>query len=336
MDSDRLRGFLESALDLTAGTPIHIQPLGGRGSDRTYYRAGWGDTHTAIVSHYDERRVENGYFADIGRFLEGIGIPVPHIIAHDPQLCLILSEDLGAADLYTLRGTQWELRSALYRKALLAARDLHRFPVEALPKNIRLMEGFGLDLYRWEGEYFLEHFVGSVCGIHVDELRSTALDQELRRLSESLLASPVSLVHRDLQSQNVMVRDGEIFFIDFQGMREGNAYYDLGSLLFDPYVDFGIKERMELIAYYHEMIGSNKPLSATTRLFHAASAQRLMQALGAYGFLGLKKGLSEYLDHVPSGLRNLTAVAEASEVLPTLSDLCRKCHLILQERLHMG
>ncbi len=67
------------------------------------------------------------------------------------------------------------------------------------------------------------------------------------------METPSVLVHRDLQSQNVMIVNGEPVFIDFQGMRLGSPFYDLGSLLYDPYVEIGEAERVALLKYYYDL-----------------------------------------------------------------------------------
>ncbi len=126
-----------------------------------------------------------------------------------------------------------------------------------------------------------------------------------------------SLIHRDLQSQNVMIRNGEPFLIDFQGMRFGSPFYDLGSLLCDPYVNFPNGERDELLFFYYGLSKWNLDWTTFQNTFWEASAQRLMQALGAYGFLGQKKGLKAYLEHIPAGLHNLHLAASQVSSLPT-------------------
>ncbi|HZH03755.1 MAG TPA: phosphotransferase, partial [Myxococcaceae bacterium] len=129
-----------------------------------------------------------------------------------------------------------------------------------------------------------------------------------------------SLVHRDLQSKNVMLRAGEAYLIDFQGLREGTAFYDLGSLLFDPYVPFTRAERTALLRSYYDL-GASLPWEAFDVAFHQAAVQRLMQALGAYGFLGLRQGKPHFLSYVPPGMVNLRQAAEAAGGLHRLRAL---------------
>ena len=240
-------GFSREALGLSESVSIELSPLEGRGSDRTFFRLKWNRRNSAILIHYDPKRVENIYYADIAAFLRDIDVPAPRLIRHNPAGCLILMEDLGDTDLWSLRKTPWETRRALYQKTLTIVHRLHSFPVKDFPSaRVRLMEGFGLDLYRWEHDYFKDHFVRDVCGIELEPSFERELEAELSGLAERLSGTMRCLVHRDLQSQNVMIRDGEPFLIDFQGMRFGSPFYDLGSLLCDPYVNLSTFSRFIL------------------------------------------------------------------------------------------
>jgi hypothetical protein len=194
------------------------------------------------------------------------------------------------------------------------------------------MEGFDPNLYRWEQDYFRNHFVRELCGIKLETSFERELEAELSSLAEGLLGTIRCLVHRDLQSQNVMIRDGEPFLIDFQGMRFGSPFYDLGSLLCDPYVNFSSSERDELLSFYYHLSKWNLDWRAFQKIFWDASAQRLMQALGAYGFLGIKKGLKAYLEHIPSGLRNLRLAVSHGESLPRLQELSMVCQRVIEQK----
>jgi aminoglycoside/choline kinase family phosphotransferase len=122
-----------------------------------------------------------------------------------------------------------------------------------------------------------------------------------------------------------MLRGDEPVLIDFQGMRMGNPLYDIGSLLYDPYVAMTEDERTDLLVYYHELMGEGMDWPSFLDRFRDATAQRLMQALGAYGFLGLKKGRKAFLDHMAPGLKNLLIVTAQSANLPLLHGLARRC-----------
>ena len=325
--------FARETLGLSKFASIELFPFEGRGSDRTFYRLRWNRKDSAILVHYDPKRVENTYYADIAVFLLDIHVPVPRLIRHDPTNCLIFMEDIGDKDLWSLRETLWETRRTLYQKVLTMVHRLHSFPKNDFPSGrVRLMEGFGPHLYRWERDYFRDHFVNDVSGIKLGPSFERELEAELFSLAERLGTTKRCLIHRDLQSQNVMIRDGEAFLIDFQGMRFGSPFYDLGSLLCDPYVNFSGSEREELLSFYYGLSSSDQDWATFRNTFWEASAQRLMQVLGAYGFLGLKKGLKTFLDHIPAGLRNLQLVTSEVTSLSRLRELTQTCQGVIGQK----
>src|SRR6478735_1731118 len=140
----------------------------------------------------------------------------------------------------------------------------------------------------------------------------SALDQiaalhALREIADRLALFPRVLVHRDFQSQNIIIRNTQAHLIDFQGMRPGLAEYDLASLLYDPYIDLPEDERAELIAYYRgRQLENGMAINGDFDLkLRLCAIQRLMQALGAYGFLGLVKGHKHFLKHVAAAMQSL-------------------------------
>jgi aminoglycoside/choline kinase family phosphotransferase len=326
-------GFSREALGLSESISIKLSTFEGRGSDRTFFRLKWNRKDSAILVHYDPKRAENTYYADIAVFLREIDVPAPRLIRHDPAGCLIVMEDLGDTDLWSLRKTPWKTRRALYQKTLTIVHRLHCFPEKDFPSaRVRLMKGFGPDLYRWERDYFRDHFVRDVCGIELEPSFERELEAELSSLAERLSRTMRCLVHRDLQSQNVMIRDGDPFLIDFQGVRFGSPFYDLGSLLCDPYVNFSISDRDELLSFYYGLSKWDLDWAFFQNTFWEASAQRLMQALGAYGFLGLKKGLKAFLEHIPAGLRNLHRAVAHGASLPRLRELSLSCQRVIEQK----
>ena len=318
--------FARKALGLTQSINIKVSALSGRGSDRAFFRLIWDKTNSAILIHYDPIRVENAYYADIAIFLNNINVPVPKLIHHDAEQCLMLMEDLGNNDLWALRNESWDVRHILYQKTLYLVHKLHSFSPERFPaEQVRLMEPFGPVLYQWEYDYFRENFVKGICGVEFEPASGRELEEELSALAQHIYKASRSLVHRDLQSQNVMILDGEPYLIDFQGMRFGSPCYDLGSLLCDPYVRFSEEERDKLLAFYYGLSKRDLAWPDFQQVFWEASTQRLMQALGAYGFLGLQKGLTAFLDHIPAGLANLQRAVSHVPALPHLRALLDKC-----------
>jgi len=318
----------------TARTAIKAITKGG--SDRCFYRLSLGDGKSFLFMAYGRHQEENAYWADIAAFLAELGVPVPAVYGHDPERGFVLMEDLGNRDLWSYRHEPWEVRRDLYRKCLKRIAPLHTFGERSPNKgkggaaNLssplpRTTKGYDRELYRWEHDYFLTQFVRDVCRISLAEKEGAALGEELEALAERLLATGTALVHRDLQSQNIMICGGEPVFIDFQGLRRGSLFYDLGSLLCDAYVPFTEEERDDLLRYAYELLNPDMDWTCFREGFLDGSAQRLMQALGAFGFLGLKKGKEAFLGHIPQGIENLCRMAAASGRLPELLKLAERC-----------
>lgn len=318
--------FARKTLHLAESTSVQITPLGKRGSDRAFFRLAWPPNQTAILIDYDPKRQENCYHAAIAQFLDNIGVPVPHLFGHDPLNHVSVMRDLGEIDLWALKNGEKGVRDGLYEQTIAALRRLHSFPLNEFPsERVALMAPFDGQLYKWERDYFREHFVETVCHIQLDSTFAHALEEELSRLADRLIAGPQCLIHRDLQSQNIMICNGNPIFIDFQGMRFGSPFYDLGSFLCDPYVEFTEKERERYLSLYYCLSNWGFDWETFKGYFWEASVQRLMQALGAYGFLGFAKGLDGFLKHIPSGMQNLEIAASHCGGLPQLRGLIERC-----------
>lgn len=313
-------------LFVTDPSSLALKPLPKRGSQREFFRLTLNDGRTFIVIIYDPERVENTYYANIASFLKDINVPVPSLLFNVEDECLLVIEDLGNVDLYSLRNLQWKKKRLLYENVLSAIIKLHKFPLDEFrDKKIKISKGFDSELYSWEREYFIENFVREVAGVEIEPLFLKELEIEFKKLTSDLMSLPVCLIHRDLQSQNIMVWKDQTYLIDFQGMRPGNPFYDLGSLLFDPYVSFSENERQELVEFYCREHALGFSIEKTLQALYKASIQRLMQALGAFGFLSKKRGLTEFLAYVPQGLKNLYHLLCLDGEMKRLKELVSAC-----------
>ena len=306
---------------------IDISPIEKGGSDRRFYRIRSSPEQSIILVKYSLEREENRHYVHIAQFLTEHGIRAPKIYFHDPTEGLIWIEDLGQEDLIGYRGESWLVRRAFYESALDEVGKLHRLPEqECLRIKESLPVEFNAALYKWEQNYFFDNCLGRYFKIDNLKLAALAAFPALQQIAEQLGEFPRVLVHRDFQSQNIIIRNGQAYLIDFQGMRPGLAEYDLASLLYDPYVDLSDAERGELIAYYREVqskngITMNGDFALKLRL---CAMQRLMQALGAYGFLGLVKGHKQFLAHIPKALRSLREIVARIDNLQPLEDSLRE------------
>jgi aminoglycoside/choline kinase family phosphotransferase len=300
---------------------IKIAPIEKGGSDRKFYRVRCSPDQQLILVKYNLEREENRHYVQIASFLTAHGIRAPKIYHHDAEEGLIWLEDLGERDLYSYRDESWLVRRAFYESALDQIVKLHRLPAaEARAIRPSLPAEFNAALYLWEQNYFFENCLGRYFKVETKKRAELAALPALHEIAKRLDRLPRVLVHRDFQSQNIILRNGQAHLIDFQGMRPGLAQYDLASLLFDPYVDLPEDECAEIMAYYCGQLSKNgEPAEADFEItLKLCAMQRLMQALGAYGFLGLVKHHEAFLHYIPVALRSLRAILREIDGLAPL------------------
>ena len=271
-----------------------VELMSARGSDRSFRRFFFPD-HSEICIRSGTARVENQRFVGHTRFLARRGIRVPGIRKSRKQGRWIQVEDLGSVHLLDRLQRGSDVRNLRDMKDVLKlVADLH---AQKVPANLELEPSFDEKLYAWERELFAKEYVARHG--QVSELRKAP--KIVFRVSEKLLDQPQVLLHRDLQSTNVMYSEKEWALIDYQGMRLGAAAYDVASLLADPYVNRPKALQLKLLGRYNRV--ADAPVSR--ELYAAGAIQRLMQALGAYGRLGALKGNERFLKYIPAGLEQL-------------------------------
>lgn len=301
---------------------IKISPIEKGGSGRRFYRIQFSPGQTIVLVKYTREQAENQRYVEIANFLVAHDVRAPKIHFHDPEEGLIWLEDLGERDLCSHREESWSVRRVYYESALEEAARLHSISaVESEEIRSSLPSQFDAALYLWEQYYFFENCLGRRFGVTQAGLQTLSELAALKEIAQRLASFPRVLVHRDFQSQNIIVRDGHSYLIDFQGMRPGLAEYDVASLLYDPYVGLTAGERSELLEFYRQAAGISE--SAFDENFRLCAMQRLMQALGAYGYLGLAKGNSAFLNHIPPALQSLGEILDGIEGVTPLREMVR-------------
>ena len=204
-----------------------MEPLAKQGSGRKYSRIRCGD-QTWVWCAYNPDRRENAGFAAISDFLDRLGIHVPAIKLHLADTFEIVSRDLGQSDLQI---APQQLRENFLLQVVDQIARLHVLGDQAVRlEELPLQKGFTKGLYDWERDYFRNNMLDAY--LHAPELWSEAA-HDYCQIRSVLLRQPLVPIHRDLQSANVKVKDGEAYLIDFRHA-PGCAAYDLGSLLYDP------------------------------------------------------------------------------------------------------
>ncbi len=307
----------------------HVKPLQGElgGSGRAIVRLAGGG-FSAIGILYPVRE-ENVAFLEFSKHFRRHGLPVPQIYAEDLSQGAYLEEDLGDTTLFEFLSKNRSGESIAprvveaYRKVVAA---LPRFQIEAgRDLNYRVCyprPSFDRQSIAWDLNYFKYYFL-RLAGIPFNE---QALEHDFGRLTKFLLgANHDYFLYRDFQSRNVMLRDEQPFFLDYQGGRKGALQYDIASLLYDGKADLPPQLRQELLDYYLECLAGfiNLEREAFMEYFYAYVYVRILQALGAYGFRGFYERKAHFLQSVPYALKNLRWLAHHVKLpvaLPALMD----------------
>jgi N-acetylmuramate 1-kinase len=305
------------------GLELGITAIVKGGSDRHFYRITTPSASlpSMILMVYTLARRDNPKFVPATKRLMQRGVHVPEIYAFDEDKLCVWLQDLGTDDLHAHTDDCWAERRALYESTLREGARIHGIDAARLStEDLEELEPpFDEVLYEWEQDYFLGHFVRSHLGRETTDAAYTEAHNCLKKLRRTLAREPRCLVHRDFQSQNIMLRGGQAWLVDYQGLRPGLAEYDLASLLYDPYVTFTDEEREELLSFYIRLRGLEAE-ECRQRLYLCA-AQRLMQALGAYANLSRNMGKPHFKQHIPAAVANLSSVCDKEPSLVALKSL---------------
>src|SRR2546423_10852573 len=317
-----------------------VQPLQGQlgGSGRKVIRLA-SDRFSAIGILYDVRE-ENVAFLEFSRHFRRHHLPVPEIYAEDLDCGAYLEEDLGDTTLFDFLSKNRAGDSVSpqavesYRKVVAV---LPRFQVEAgRDLNYKVCyprASFDRQSIAWDLNYFKYYFL-RLAGIPFNE---QALEDDFSRLTKFLLSAGRDyFLYRDFQSRNVMLQDGQPFFVDYQGGRRGALQYDIASLLYDAKADLPPELRLQLLDHYLDELGSFVDLGRDGFMQHyyAYVYVRIMQALGAYGFRGFYERKVHFLQSVPYALKNLRWLLDNVQLpiaVPTLMDAFKS--MVASEKL---
>ncbi len=310
----KLKKLFEQTTQLK--NPKEVQ-MAVSGSNRKYYRLSKGEL--SLVGVVGTSVEENCAFIKMSKHFESKGLPVPKFMAASEDKLLYLQEDLGDTLLfdYVKKGRLTRVFSSHEKKML-------KKTMEILPK-IQVLGAEDFDFSTcypqpafnrrsvlWDLNYFKYYFLRP-SGLDYQENR---LEDEFDRFADVLLAAPAdTFMYRDFQSRNVMIKDGEPYFIDYQGGRKGPLHYDVASFLWQARAQYGDELREELLVAYLDSLSNfmefdKEEFRKTLKLFVLF---RLLQVLGAYGYRGYFEKKPHFLQSIPYAMENVREMIASSE-----------------------
>jgi aminoglycoside/choline kinase family phosphotransferase len=314
----------ELEADLLARFPgAWLTPMVGDASTRRFWRLHLPAGGSRVVMDYGQPFEAPPDDVALTRILETAGLPVAALLEARPGTGCLVLEDLGDRTLESALSALPDgaggdaPRERFYAAAVDLAVGVARRGSPALAASERAA-GPALDAarFRFEMDFFLEHFAAG--------LRGTVVSPELRRALHELADAAASssapvLCHRDYHSRNLMVRsDGSLAMVDIQDARWGPDTYDLASLLRDAYVevDEALVDRM--IDRFRQAVGGSADALRTR--FDLVAAERMVKALGTFGYQATVRGNARYLEGVPRTLRRLRHTLAGSPGLVPLGE----------------
>jgi len=309
---DKLRKLY---INYTGQEPVKLEEIPCAVSTRRYYRI-TGKEGT-LIGTYSPDILESRAFLTYCEYFTERNIHVPRVVKVSDDLRFYLQEDLGTTRLHELvvsrpgQDITTELET-FYRNSIT---ELVKMQVsdEDLDYSVGVPRpSFDQQAVLWDLYHFKYYFLKPV-GIPYDEER---LEQAFRKFADYISLLPEKgFMFRDFQTRNIMIKDGNSWFIDFQGGRKGPLQYDLASLLYESRTALPVEFRKQMMTFYLEELRKFRKVDEDIfkKDFFNVVLIRMLQVLGTYGLRGMVEKKAVFLQSIPHGLRNL------GELLPGVS-----------------
>jgi len=355
MQTPDIQNILAELTRSIGETPMEILPIAASGSARKYYRI-VTDKRT-LIGTYSENTEENEAFLTFSKHFHDLRLNVPEVFAVNADKTCYLQSDFGDDNLFvhvqkalianvgpsTGSGTLTSFGEnviQLYKQALKHLVKLQYLGHQGLDYSKAYpTERFDRQAIIDDLNYFKYYFVKPHEEIDFNETR---LGKDFEAFADFVSQAPCDFfMYRDFQSRNIMVKDNELYFIDFQGGRKGPLNYDVVSLLYQVKAQIPQAIRDELIQYYKEelkqFVDPEEVKFDTYQPYFVYL--RLLQVLGAYGFRGLIQKKSHFIESIPYALKEIQTLAqvqplndypELQHVIQQLSKIEQRYQAILQ------
>lgn len=311
----------------TGRKAIEIKELASSGSNRRYFRLRGGNI--SVVGVIGTSRKENEAFIALSRHFRGKGIDVPAVLGVDDDGMAYIQEDLGDLSLYDAVSSGRETGTYSSEEEELLCRTISKLPgiqfdgARGLDWSVCFPEPeFNERMVLFDLNYFKYCFL-KPSGLDFDEVR---LQDDFETMATRLVEGVgETFLYRDFQARNVILKDGEPFFIDFQGGRRGPLQYDLASFVYQARARYPEALRRKLVETYIDALEAYAEVDRHRfeERLSLFAVFRTLQVLGAYGFRGNFERKQHFLSSIPCAIDNLRDLLPF-EPAPYLSDVLER------------
>ncbi|MFB3903375.1 MAG: aminoglycoside phosphotransferase family protein [Acidobacteriota bacterium] len=303
----------------------NVQKLIGDASSRQYFRLVFENEGSYVLAAYPEPfQLETFTYQEVYDIFRMVGLPVPEIIVADGELGIVLQEDLGDESVQKrLRHSTQEEYCRLMCRAIDLLILIQTQATKVVPSNTEAARlAFDKEKLSWELAFFRRYY-GNYRNLPLPEDKGLIADSG--RLAEELASYPRFLCHRDYHVRNLMVKNDQVYIIDFQDARQGPALYDLVSLLKDS-IQLTPEQVEWYVGYYiNQSRTANSPAlleaRALRRQFDLMTIQRLLKALGTYGYQITERANFIYEQYVPGSLHRASLALQSLQEFPYIQSL---------------
>ncbi len=303
---------------------FRISKLLGDASSRQYFRLIDDKGASYILAAYPETFDPDRFpYLQICGLLERIGVPVPRVFAVDGSLGIVLQEDLGDLSLQrALTNASPEWRRQRFSEAIELIVLIQREGGPKLDPNWEASQlAFDREKLLWEFHFFSRHYLGNYRKLVLSA--TDELESGFERIAEELAGAARVLCHRDLHVRNLMLHRDRLHVLDFQDARWGAQSYDLCSLLKDS-VDLESDEVSSLLERYLDRSRWPGSREEFWRQFHLSVVQRMLKALGTYGYQIVVRENFIYEQYIAGTLRRARLSLEALAEFPAIHRLVER------------
>lgn len=302
-----IEGIRSLFLSLENGEVVSVEKLPQSGSDRTYFRI--FTAGKSYIATHNLNHKETNTFVQFSIHFKKLSVPVPEIFIMNSDATMYIQEDLGNESLLDKLENQGHNQYVygLYQQSLKELVNMQIIGGESLDYSLCLTaREFGKQAIFSDLLYFKYYFLDTLKYPYDKQ----ALLDDFEALSNYLgNTEHKHFMFRDFQSRNVMVREQQVHFIDYQGGMKGALQYDVASLLWQAKAELSDYWKDNLLQYYMDCIDDllEKPVDRDVFVsqYNGYVLIRLLQVLGAYGFRGLFERKAHFLTSIPLALNNL-------------------------------